>query len=423
MADATLDDSAELLLDFAQAMHRVQLPADKIEDYLAAIAKRLGVTSDVLMLQSFLAADVHNRGGYHVALRRIPFDAHWRLARVRAVVNLANACARGAYSVVETRARLREIVTLHPDRPRGLVVAAYLVYGATVAARLGGRGTEMIVAALVALMPAFFHYVSIGRRTVDLQKTFLASVGASAIVLGCTLVFPPFDGPRALFGGLTLLVPAAALAIATHELANDALESGTPRLAYALLRFAMLGAGIAATLKLWLLFAPMPVIQTATPLPPLAILAILVVGSVSLVICLQGRRSDAPWIMLGVVVAFGTQALTKQLFGEDGAPFVAAFMLGIAGSIYARFARDGVPATVIIPGLLQIAPGFLGTQAVFALLRGEAGGHTTFFHVFLVAIQLVIGLVLASVLFAPRRVTIESWEPPPSATSKRGSTP
>jgi len=79
--------------------------------------------------------------------------------------------------------------------------------------------------------------------------------------------------PRALFGGITLLVPAAALAIATHELANDAIESGIGRLAYSLLRFAMLAAGVVATLKLWLLFEPMPVVRVSTPLPLPAVLA------------------------------------------------------------------------------------------------------------------------------------------------------
>lgn len=111
---------------------------------------------------------------------------------------------------------------------------------------------------------------------------------------------------------------------------------------------------------------------------------------------------DAPWILLGVLVAFGTQALTKLAFGEAGAPFLSAFVLGCVANIYGRLAREGIPATVIVPGLLQLAPGFLGTQAVFALLRGNGGG-APFFQVFLVAIQLVSGLVLSSVLFARAR--------------------
>ena len=59
-------------------------------------------------------------------------------------------------------------------------------------------------------------------------------------------VLPPFDYPRALFGGISLLVPAMVITIGVHELANEALESGTVRLVYGLICFALLGAGIVA---------------------------------------------------------------------------------------------------------------------------------------------------------------------------------
>ncbi|MBX3157743.1 MAG: threonine/serine exporter family protein [Deltaproteobacteria bacterium] len=399
---ASLDESADLLLDFAQAMHRVQMPADAIEGHLRAIAARLGVSADTLLLQSAIAVEVRDGSGERVALRRIGFEAHWRLARVRELIDLADACAAGAYSPVRARARLRAILAERWHVPRFAVVTAYGVYGAAVAARVGGRDGEMLVAALAGLLTGFVHYVAIGRRALDLQKVFAATLAATLLVLGCATVFE-VDGGRALFGGITLLVPASAITIGTHELANDALESGTSRLAYALVRFLMTAAGLAAAIKLWMLLAPLPPPTHVAPLPAPEVLAILVAGGLALVLCLQARPSDAPWIVFGVLVAYGAQALTKRVFGPDGAPLIAAFVLGAAGYAHARVVRDGLPATVIVPGLLQISTGFLGTQAVFGLLRGEAGGHATFFQVFLVAFQLVGGLLLASVLFADRR--------------------
>jgi uncharacterized membrane protein YjjP (DUF1212 family) len=398
-----LDEATALLLDFAQTMHRVQMPADTIDDYLRPIAERFGISADVLMLQSFLAGEARDQTRKRIELRRMQFEAHWRLARVRELAALAIACARGEYTAAEARRRLAAITAEKWHAPRVAVVAAYGVYGAAVTARIGGRGLEMLVAFLVGVLCGLVHYVAIGRRVVDLQKTFFAALAASVLVLVCTRLLPVFDASRALFGGITLLVPAASLTIATHELANDALESGTARLAYGLLRFMMLGAGVAAAIKLWLLVAPIPLSRSIAPLPVPAVLAILVAGGLALVLCLQSRWADAPWILLGVLGAYVTQAATQLAFGEDGAPFASAFVLGVVGYLHARFVRGGIPATVIVPGLLQLAPGFLGTQAVFALLRDEAGGHDTFFHVFLVAIQLGSGLVLASVLFARRR--------------------
>ena len=49
--------------------------------------------------------------------------------------------------------------------------------------------------------------------------------------------------------------------------------------------------------------------------------------------------------------------------------------------------------------MLQIAPGFLGTQAVLASLRPGAGPRTeSFFDVLVVAVQLVLGMMVASVV-------------------------
>jgi uncharacterized membrane protein YjjB (DUF3815 family) len=86
--------------------------------------------------------------------------------------------------------------------------------------------------------------------------------------------------------------------------------------------------------------------------------------------------------------------------GGHGSPLLAAFLLGVASHLYARLTGQ-IPATFVIPGLLQLAPGFLGTEAVFALLSGHGSESTEparLFDVFMTALQLVTGLLLADVL-------------------------
>ena len=78
-----MESDADVLIDLAEALHGVQLPADEVESLLTRVAERAGMKSYFLLLQSYVGLDLQERGERHTRLRRIPFDAHWRLARMR----------------------------------------------------------------------------------------------------------------------------------------------------------------------------------------------------------------------------------------------------------------------------------------------------------------------------------------------------
>jgi len=132
------------------------------------------------------------------------------------------------------------------------------------------------------------------------------------------------------------------------------------------------------------------------------------------VVALEGRRRDAGWIVLATVLAFGAQELSRLVMGDRGAPIVVAFVLGCAAYLYAS--RPGrLPFTMLIPGLLQLAPGFLGTNATFrALTMGHGASTATFFDVILLAFQLGAGIMVASLLFNKRRRRKARAQPAPA---------
>jgi uncharacterized membrane protein YjjP (DUF1212 family) len=401
MATEPLEDVTAFLLDLAEAMHGVQFPSNIIEAHLDAIASRFGVTVDPLLFQGCLAMETRGSGRSVVAVRRIDFDAHWRLERVRLMVELARDVEDRSIGLAEAHRRLKSITSMRGMYRHLIVIAAYAVYSAAVAARVGGRALEMFVAGLVGVAAGVIHFGTIRYRQVDLQKSFLAGLVGTLLTLGIAQLFPPFDYARSLFGGMTLLVPAMVIAIGAHELANASLESGVARLAYGALRFVLLGAGIIAAVKLWSFVAPIPPSRIADPMRATTVLAILVVGGAALTFCLQARLRDLPVMVFAALLAYGAQALSKSVLGnEEGAPALAAFVLGGVAHLYAR-ASGHVPATMIVPGLLQLAPGFMGTEDVIDALGKHAGGGA--FEVILVAVQLVMGLIAASVLFDRRK--------------------
>jgi uncharacterized membrane protein YjjB (DUF3815 family) len=160
----------------------------------------------------------------------------------------------------------------------------------------------------------------------------------------------------------------------------------------------MIGAGAVAALRLWSLLAPAPPRVEAVSLPVAAVAAILAVGGVALAACMQARPVDMPWIVAAVLLAWGTQEATKLVGAGHGSPFVAAFLLAVAGSLYGRLPGK-IPATVVFPAMMQLAPGFLGTRAVLTSLQPDAvATPETLVDMLVVAVQLVLGLIVGAAI-------------------------
>src|SRR5262249_43451855 len=107
-------------------------------------------------------------------------------------------------------------------------------------------------------------------------------------------------------------------------------------------------------------------------------------------------------VALGVLVAWGTEELTRLVYGPSGAPVLAAFVLAAVAQIQSRI-TGRLPAIVLVPGLLQLTPGFRGTEPVLHLLQPGASQVGDAARVPFVALQLVTGLITGSVLFRSRR--------------------
>jgi uncharacterized membrane protein YjjP (DUF1212 family)/uncharacterized membrane protein YjjB (DUF3815 family) len=393
-ADPELD-STELLLDLAAALHGAYLPADELERRIREVARGLHVDGEIFTSQTLAVVDLQGSPG--ARLRRIAFSPHWNLSRLHALVDLCDGIAAGRIGLAAARPELDRIASAPRRYRHALVVAASAVYAAAVAARVGGGGSEMLAAGFIGIVAGVIQFGGLRFPSLDLQKSFLATFAGTlaAVTLGQSLL--PFNAERAIFGAMTLLIPAMVVTIGAHEVATEeSVEAGFVRLAYGLLRFLMLALGTVAAAKLWLLFGGLPAPVPAHGLPTAAVVAILVPGGLALVVVVQGRARDAGWMVAAVLVAWGAEKLTKEAFGSDGSPFLATFALGVFAYVQARLPGH-LPATVIFPGLMQIAPGFLGAETVVALLRPSAAdAGKTFLHVLLVALQIVTGLMAAS---------------------------
>ncbi len=393
-----------LVSDLAAGLHEVSMPADTVIQEVRAVAAQYHLPVQALLLQSALHLQVGDGRRKEVLLREVDFDAHWNLRRLEELQRLARRLQSEPVDILAARRQIAAVVARASPFRVPVVVLAYGLYGLAVGARVGGGWVEAIAAGLVGLVTGALHYGISRSRELDLMQSAAAAFCGALTACLLRLVLPPFDAARAMFGGVSLLVPAMVLTIGVAEMAHEALESGVFRAAYGALRFLMLAFGIAMAAKLFGLFAPLPAAVEPAGLPWPVALALVGLGAIPLTVCLQGRWRDVPWVAAGALVAYGIRELTKIAFPPEGSAFLATFGLATVALVQRRLGGR-LPAVLIIPGFLQIAPGFLGTETVLASLRpGSPAGDNTFFHVLLLALQLVAGLLVAEALFG-RRLT------------------
>jgi uncharacterized membrane protein YjjP (DUF1212 family) len=414
---------AGVLGDVAAGLHGVSVPTDVVEEEIQAIAKGQGVPLESLILESRMELQVGKGRDSEQVLRSIESDPGWNLRRLSDLQGVVSKLrGRGAATTADLAGARREIAEI-VSRPVAFsplaVTLAYGVYGAAVPARVGGGWLEVVAGIAVGLAAGAVHFGSTRSRQLDLLQSFTGALLGTLVAFLLRLVLPPFDQARAVFGGISLLVPAMVLTIGTREIVHEALESGVFRLTYGLLRFVMLGFGAAVAIALYGLFASPPPTAEPEGLHKLIQLGLVALGGLALTVCLQGRWRDAPWMVVGAVVAFGSHEATKLIFPPNGSAFFATFLLTAVAVVQYRLGGR-IPAVLIIPGFLQVAPGFLGTESVLALLRPGVHHRTdnTFFDVMLLALQLVTGMLVAELVFGWRGPRPAHSRPKPGLPEK-----
>jgi uncharacterized membrane protein YjjB (DUF3815 family) len=129
----------------------------------------------------------------------------------------------------------------------------------------------------------------------------------------------------------------------------------------------------------------------------------LVISALSLSVLLRAQVRDFVWILLAGaigVVGFRSGAF---LLGPELGSFLGALLVGMTGNLYAR-TLNRPSAVPTVPGIMLLVPGSIGFGSLSRFIeRDVVSAVETAFHLSLVAVALVTGLMLANLLSPPRR--------------------
>jgi uncharacterized membrane protein YjjP (DUF1212 family) len=386
------------VLQLGRALHEYGYSAQRLEEVLGATADRLGLHGhQFFSTPTSIMASFGPIGRQRTHMLRVE-PGEVNLTKLTALELVSLQVAQGRTTPADGIVAITRVTAAPSPYGPGLTTLAYGVVSGAACQFLGGGGREVLVASMLGLgLGLVALAVTIHPR---LHRVFepLAAFFVSVAAVGLAHVAGPISVLVATIGGLIVLMPGFTLTTAMTELATRHLASGTARLSGAFITFLAIGFGVALGNRIGAAaFGTTPVIGSAQ-LPAWAGLVALVVAPLSFVVILRAEPRDAPWIVAAGIVGVLGGRLGAATLGVELGTFAGAVAVGMASSAYAHWTRRPA-AVVLVPGILLLVPGSVGFRSLTSLMERQAVvGIETAFSMFLTAVALVAGLLIAGVI-------------------------
>lgn len=400
MLERGLDpDAIHLLHAMAKALHTTGIPAHRLEATLGELAEHMGLEAQFFSTPTSLFLALGPTGQQHVTLLRLS-PAEVNLGSISRLDGWVRELQSGEITETELLERLVARKSAKRRPHPALVTAGYALASATAARFFGGGLSDVAISAAVGLTVGLLALL-LSRHRHSGHLTALAGALLAATTAGWASGSWLQASPMVVtLAGMLALLPGFTLTVGMTELSTGHLASGTARLAGAAITFMHLGFGVAlgAQLVPWT-YGP---VVTAN-LPAYTVWIALAISPGALALLLRAAPRDLGIIYLAAIVAFYTARYGTAASGPELGAAAGALAVGLLSNGYARlFDR---PASVpLVPGTIMLVPGSVGLRSVMSLLVDDTlGGVTTAFHMTLIAVGIVVGLLAANAIVLPRR--------------------
>ncbi len=432
------NDEIGFVLALARALHRYGTPAHRLEDAIDVVCERLGLSCEVFSTPTTIILSFGAPAELRTRMMRVE-SSQLNMAKLEAVDAVAGRVARQELTPAQGRIALAEIIAAPPTYPALVATLAQALSSGAMAVFFGGGTADLLVAAAIGLVLGLLARWANRLRPTPLEEPrsggpaprrarpsrrmtaldgappegephplarvfelVAAMVAAVAAALAATQ-WTSISASLVTVSALVVLLPGLSLTVAMTELATGSLISGTARLLSAVIVLLELGVGVAIGERIANLAIHIPR-PTPAPLPSWTMWLSLVAAALGVAVLLQSRWRTLGWIMLACAAGTLGSRMGAHWLGRELGTLFGAFALGVAANVYAR-ALDRPSQAVLVPAAILLVPGSIGFRGMSSLLdRNTLSGLDAMFAMFVIAMVIVGGLLLASTVVSPRRV-------------------
>jgi len=396
-----VDDAIGFVLALGRALHRYGTPADRMEEALKICCERLGLQTEVFTSPTALIMSFGAPTELKTRMMRLE-GSELDLGKLEQVDAIADQVIDKQLSPRDGIDRLQAIFLAPPQFGHGISTLMHGVSAGGLSVFFGGSLEDVAVAGSIGLSLGLLAQYA--RRSTDQARVF-ELVGAAFAAFAAGVVSSMWHAVTpslVTIAALILLLPGMSLTTAMSELATRHLIAGTARLMSAVIVLLQLVVGVALGER-----AANAVVEVhrAVPvvLPAWAPWIALVASALGIAVVVQAQVRAFGWILAASAVGYIGNAAGTTWLGPQMGVMVGAFALGVLGNLYARLLRR--PAqVVVVPAMLLLVPGSMGFRGMASLLsRDTLTGVETVFAMFVVAIAIVAGLLIANAVVSPRR--------------------
>ena len=397
-----MDESAiAFVLALGRALHRYGTPSHRLEDSLRVVCKQLAIEAEVFSTPTAIIMSFGRPTELRTRMMRVE-GGELDMGKLALVDALADDVAAHRVPPVQGTVRLDEIIAGRSEYGRALSTVAQGITSAALAVFFGGSLADVAVAGAIGLLLGLLaQFVA---RSTD-QARVLELVGAAFAAFAAGIasdVWPRVQPSLVTVAALILLLPGLSLTVAMTELATRNLISGTARLMSAVIVLLELVVGVALGERLAEAVVHVH-LRAPVALPEWASWVALGAAALGAAVVVQARRRQIGWIAVACIVAYVGSRVGTAWLGNQFGVLVGAFALGVMSNAYARW-LDRPAQVVQVPAVLLLVPGSLGFRGMSSLLdKDTLSGVETLFAMFVVAIAIVAGLLVANAVVSPRR--------------------
>ncbi len=394
------DDAIAFVLALGRALHRYGTPAHRLEEALRVCCARLELESEIFTTPTAIIMSFGQPSELRTRMMRVE-GGELDMDKLEQVDDLADEVAAQRVTTAEGVERLAHILAAPRQYGRAVSIIVNGLTSGTIAVFFGASLIDVAVATVIGVMLGLLEQVT--ARSTDQTRVF-ELVGAAFVALSANLFSAvlPISPALVTLAALVVLLPGMSLTVAMTELATRNLIAGTARLMSAVIVLLQLAVGVALGDRL---ANALVTVHTTTPvaMPEWVQWIALIASALGMAIIVQAQSRAFIWILVASLVGYAGTGLGTDWLDERMGVMVGAFAVGVLGNLFARVMER--PAQVVhVPAVLLLVPGSMGFRGISALLgRDTLTGVGTVFEMFVVAIAIVAGLLVANAVVSPRR--------------------
>ena len=405
--DHAYDKSCRFIIKLGIAAHGYGPSTARLEFYLNRVVESLGFCGVFRSTPSNITFAFSKKGQVwqrtHIA--RVSVGGY-NMAKLSYVGDLVDKLTSGELSLSEASDRLDEINDM-PD-PWGVLSYAlsFILVGIGFAGLMQGNLWDIGISGLLSLAVYLIVVLAgrVGGRFAD-GLPFISAYFAGACAAAIKLILPELNQILVTLSAIIVLIPGFAVSAGIIEVIDNRVEAGMARLMSGLVDLIKQFTGA------WLGLATVGVFSATQPeltgsaqssMEEHAIWIYLALLFVGLGVAYQTLMRDFGWVLFSCSLSFGGVIVGSAVLGAELSTISGAIIAGLFANLWARL--TGRPTSIVlIPAITVLVSGSIGFRGLVEVAAGQTDkGMDLFFQMFIVAISIGAGLLVANTILRPK---------------------